>query len=410
MNINSVLEGASGRVFQPKFLVPTPSCRGRTPRPLYIGQMICFCAERFHLAADMAESGRTLAPRTSRHGHSRASLSAALRTFPPSGQARLANLFGPAAPASARAALHPADPSERPRSDPDHAAARHHRRRQGLCAASRRLDRRASWPVAEGGAVSSGHRGPAARRRAPNRASRGQRGTVWTEIRDSGERILCVAGGAEYIERRVHDYLKREARKDVQKASPAYAQALGVKVKRLSIRDQSSRWGSCTSAGSLSFSWRLILAPPYVLDYLAAHEVAHLVEMNHSARFWRVVAKGLRPCRARQELARHPRQRSPSLRHRGLSGAGVHFPMLERHRSTHVDELRKVTRPGKRIESGTAYRDEVPDRTRRLAAAARWRHRRIQRKSNTDRYSRAITAACLGTALDHLHPYPELRK
>jgi len=55
--------------------------------------------------------------------------------------------------------------------------------------------------------------------------------------------------------------------------------------------DQSSRWGSCTSAGSLSYSWRLILAPPYVLDYLAAHEVAHLVEMNHSPRFWRVVGR-----------------------------------------------------------------------------------------------------------------------
>jgi len=118
-----------------------------------------------------------------------------------------------------------------------------------------------------------------------------QRGTVWTELRDSGERVLCVAGGAEFIERRVHDYLKREARKDLQKASIHYAQALGVKVKRLSIRDQSSRWGSCTAAGSLSFSWRLILAPPYVLDYLAAHEVAHLVEMNHSPRFWRVVGR-----------------------------------------------------------------------------------------------------------------------
>jgi len=66
---------------------------------------------------------------------------------------------------------------------------------------------------------------------------------------------------------------------------------MGVRVKRLSIRDQSSRWGSCTSAGSLSFSWRLILAPPYVLDYLAGHEVAHLVEMNHSPRFWRVVGR-----------------------------------------------------------------------------------------------------------------------
>ncbi|KIZ45579.1 MULTISPECIES: SprT family zinc-dependent metalloprotease [Rhodopseudomonas] len=119
----------------------------------------------------------------------------------------------------------------------------------------------------------------------------GVRGTVWTEIRDSGERIICVAGEAEHIDRRVHDFLKREARKDLQKASQHYAEALGVKVTRISIRDQSSRWGSCTSAGSLSFSWRLILSPPYVLDYLAAHEVAHLVEMNHSARFWKVVAK-----------------------------------------------------------------------------------------------------------------------
>jgi predicted metal-dependent hydrolase len=89
----------------------------------------------------------------------------------------------------------------------------------------------------------------------------------------------------------VHDYMKREVRADLQEAVQSCAAALGVKVKRLSIRDQSSRWGSCTSAGSLSFSWRLILAPPFVLDYLAAHEVAHLVEMNHSARFWRVVAR-----------------------------------------------------------------------------------------------------------------------
>ena len=119
----------------------------------------------------------------------------------------------------------------------------------------------------------------------------GARGTVWSETRDSGEKILCVAGDGAHIERRVHDFLKREARRDLQKASDAYAAALGVKVKRLSIRDQSSRWGSCTSAGSLSFSWRLILAPPFVLDYLAAHEVAHLVEMNHSARFWKVCGK-----------------------------------------------------------------------------------------------------------------------
>ncbi|MFX6330952.1 M48 family metallopeptidase, partial [Acinetobacter baumannii] len=66
-------------------------------------------------------------------------------------------------------------------------------------------------------------------------------------------------------------------------------EALGVKVTRITMRDQSSRWGSCSSTGAINYSWRLILAPPFVLDYLAAHEVAHLREMNHSARFWRIV-------------------------------------------------------------------------------------------------------------------------
>src|SRR5262249_31950751 len=74
-------------------------------------------------------------------------------------------------------------------------------------------------------------------------------------------------------------------------ASRRHAETLGVKISRLTVRDQSSRWGSCSTTGALSFSWRLVLAPPYVLDYLAAHEVAHLVEMNHSVRFWRLLAQ-----------------------------------------------------------------------------------------------------------------------
>ena len=72
---------------------------------------------------------------------------------------------------------------------------------------------------------------------------------------------------------------------------PPFTEALSVPVKRISVRDQSSRWGSCSTTGVLSYSWRLILAPPFVLNYLAVHEVAHLIEMNHSPRFWRLVKR-----------------------------------------------------------------------------------------------------------------------
>lgn len=118
---------------------------------------------------------------------------------------------------------------------------------------------------------------------------RSQRGTVWREAGADGERLLCVAGDQPHVSRRVADFLKREARRELEAASRRYAEALGVIVTRVTIRDQTSRWGSCSAGGALSYSWRLILTPPYVLDYLAAHEVAHLVEMNHSRRFWRLV-------------------------------------------------------------------------------------------------------------------------
>jgi predicted metal-dependent hydrolase len=119
----------------------------------------------------------------------------------------------------------------------------------------------------------------------------GRGGTVWTEIDGSGGRLLCVAGHAPHIERRIGDFLRREAKRDLEAASLRYARALGLAIRRVTVRDQSSRWGSCSTTGMLSFSWRLILAPSQVLDYLAAHEVAHLVEMNHSAKFWRVVQR-----------------------------------------------------------------------------------------------------------------------
>ena len=76
---------------------------------------------------------------------------------------------------------------------------------------------------------------------------------------------------------------------DLEAASRRAAERFGVAIKRVSVRDQTSRWGSCSTTGVLSYSWRLILAPPFVLDYLAVHEVAHLIEMNHSPRFWHLV-------------------------------------------------------------------------------------------------------------------------
>jgi predicted metal-dependent hydrolase len=117
------------------------------------------------------------------------------------------------------------------------------------------------------------------------------RGTVWTETATNGDKLLCVAGDGPHVNRRVTNYLKAEARRDLEAASRRYAQQIGVKIKRITVRDQSSRWGSCSTTGALSYSWRLIFAPPYVLDYLAAHEAAHLVEMNHSMRFWRLLAQ-----------------------------------------------------------------------------------------------------------------------
>ncbi|HRJ60465.1 MAG TPA: SprT family zinc-dependent metalloprotease [Azospirillaceae bacterium] len=98
--------------------------------------------------------------------------------------------------------------------------------------------------------------------------------------------VLTVGGGAEFLARRVRDWLIGRARAEIVPAAHAKAATLGRKVAGVTLRDTRSRWGSCTAAGRLSFSWRLVMAPPLVLDYVVAHEAAHLVEMNHSQRFW----------------------------------------------------------------------------------------------------------------------------
>lgn len=103
--------------------------------------------------------------------------------------------------------------------------------------------------------------------------------------------ILRLPGAPETLPARALRYLKRAAREDLSQAVAMHAARLGVTPGRLSIRDTRSRWGSCSHDGNLSFCWRLILAEPHILDYVAAHEVAHLVEMNHSPAFWAQVER-----------------------------------------------------------------------------------------------------------------------
>ena len=125
----------------------------------------------------------------------------------------------------------------------------------------------------------------------------GARGVVWCEpltrmVGESGPaQALCVAGAGEHMPRRVRDFLKREARRDLELAVASHTQKIGLPARAVGLRDPVSRWGSCSAAGSLNFSWRLVMAPPFVLNYLAAHEVAHLVHLDHSPRFWALAHK-----------------------------------------------------------------------------------------------------------------------
>ena len=102
---------------------------------------------------------------------------------------------------------------------------------------------------------------------------------------------LMLPGDPASAGARAAAYLKTLARERLAAASDHYAAQLGRKVSRITLRDTRSRWGSCAHDGALMYSWRLILAPPAVLTYVAAHEVAHMVQMNHSDAFWAVVTQ-----------------------------------------------------------------------------------------------------------------------
>ena len=102
---------------------------------------------------------------------------------------------------------------------------------------------------------------------------------------------LLVPGDPATAGARVAAWLKVLARDRLARASAHYAGLVGRPYASLALRDTRSRWGSCSPDGRLMYSWRLIMAPPAVLDYVAAHEVAHLVELNHSPAYWAVVGR-----------------------------------------------------------------------------------------------------------------------
>jgi predicted metal-dependent hydrolase len=126
----------------------------------------------------------------------------------------------------------------------------------------------------------------------PIRHVPGARGGAWIEAG-----TIHVAGGAEHVARRVLDLLRREARRRLGAQAAAKAALAGLSYRRLAIKDTRSRWGSCAPDGTLMFSWRLVMAPELVQDYVVAHEVAHLRHMNHGPRFWALVEQ-LTPHRA----------------------------------------------------------------------------------------------------------------
>lgn len=111
------------------------------------------------------------------------------------------------------------------------------------------------------------------------------RGVTTARVGTDGPELL-VRGMPEHLPRRVADYLKRQAKTEIEPLVTKHAAAIGKSAKSIRYKDTISRWGSCSSAGNLSFSWRIAMAPPPVINYLVAHEVAHLKHMHHGSKFW----------------------------------------------------------------------------------------------------------------------------
>lgn len=110
-------------------------------------------------------------------------------------------------------------------------------------------------------------------------------------VLDQDQKCLIVSGDAAYLEARIKRFLKKEAARVLVSKTKQVAAKLNKTPNRIVIKDQSTRFGSCSSKLNINLNWRLILCPEFVQDYVVAHEVAHLEQMNHTPAFWKVVAK-----------------------------------------------------------------------------------------------------------------------
>ena len=115
---------------------------------------------------------------------------------------------------------------------------------------------------------------------------------------------LLVSGDLEFLHRRVKDFIKKQAQSEFYKRSNRYARKLGHKINSVNIQDSKSRWGSCSSLSNLNYNWRIALAPDFVINYLMAHEVAHLEHPDHSAAFWDCVANLCPGCQKGEQWLR----------------------------------------------------------------------------------------------------------
>ncbi|MSO84438.1 MAG: M48 family peptidase [Rhodospirillales bacterium] len=148
-----------------------------------------------------------------------------------------------------------------------------------------------------------------------------ERGVIRIE---AGE--IRVAGKPEHLARRLSDWLKAEAKRTLAPVVEEKALRLGVAVGKITVRDTRTLWGSCSARGDMSLCWRLVLAPPFVADYVCAHEVAHLKIRGHGARFWTLVedlAEDMEAARA--WLARHGEELQRYGRGKSLRGRAVEF-------------------------------------------------------------------------------------